>query len=795
MAVTKGETQVNGGATSWTNAHVMSALETVFSDLGFNSGTAVTGVPIACIQPGYTTVNELNFDNDRESNLIDSRDQWRFCGGPAISPYAWREWRLYVTNNGTTDYQIAQELIPQQSGVDVNNNTITVTRFKMTDGTKVTYAPTGGPGTDAVLTGLTQNTVYYIKQVDYDKISLHPTPSDAINNTNIVNLTNNPTINDPLIFRTDAQANPTFNIKSGDKLSVVQNLASGNFVFLDYTAGGYEADRVLNSTNVHDSTMASGLTGTGSRVDPWIWNTAYWPITESEPYDPTKNTDVGYTGIHSWGYGNDAGGNAALTGSIVIEPAVSWNSYGWYDKNYWKVTVPASGGRSELKLRVYRHSSTNISDYGSVCGIAICSQGSGWNDNDSFTILGSDIGGVSPDNDITFGVNAQGTGTDGTPNIITTNLGAGTDFFQKHPDGDYAVLRLENNAAKKFGTTYWGFSLRENSYQMSINSGQGWTYLNKLGTKLPTSISRGHEFGCFNGDYGLDLGPFQYLYRGTSTTGFPIFDYATSGTPTSYPLSIKWWKGDVAQDDSFAVIQFTQDINGVVEPYLTFTLHKGASFGANVWDLDYVWNGTMTTYTKSSNSYGVETRYRDAQYSWSSSQASEEPPNNTTTAREASYGYLRNGNAQNSGYSWRPVTKYQNNIDVNNSDSSENTVVTYFRDSNYDKLYYTGETDNVPLIKNATHGVSSNANWYKPIKGLPICNQMAPCPYYIPDDFVMIQASVSPGATTFNPGDTVTVSGSEIYEIIIAEQTTNRTSLDNVSGGTSTGMIFAARTT
>ena len=59
----------------------------------------------------------------------------------------------------------------------------------------------------------------------------------------------------------------------------------------------------------------------------------------------------------------------------------------------------------------------------------------------------------------------------------------------------------------------------------------------------------------------------------------------------------------------------------------------------------------------------------------------------------------------------------------------------------------------------------------------------------------MIQASVSPGATTFNPGDTVTVSGSEIYEIIIAEQTTNRTSLDNVSGGTSTGMIFAARTT
>ena len=55
MAVTKGVTPVNGGAVSWNRSHVMSALETVFSDLGWNSGSSVSGVPVAIIQPGYTT--------------------------------------------------------------------------------------------------------------------------------------------------------------------------------------------------------------------------------------------------------------------------------------------------------------------------------------------------------------------------------------------------------------------------------------------------------------------------------------------------------------------------------------------------------------------------------------------------------------------------------------------------------------------------------------------------------------------------------------------------------------------
>ena len=43
---------------------------------------------------------------------------------------------------------------------------------------------------------------------------------------------------------------------------------------------------------------------------------------------------------------------------------------------------------------------------------------------------------------------------------------------------------------------------------------------------------------------------------------------------------------------------------------------------------------------------------------------------------------------------------------------------------------------------------------------------MIPCPYYLPDDFVILQVSTTPGLTDFRPGDTITVSGSEVYTVV-----------------------------
>ena len=193
-----------------------------------------------------------------------------------------------------------------------------------------------------------------------------------------------------------------------------------------------------------------------------------------------------------------------MKGTITLNPAYNSNNANYNNKTYWKYTVPAvSGGRSELKLRIYRDDySTNA---GEVSGILICNEATGWSDGDPFTIPGTAIGGLSPANDIVFGTNAYTSGTNGTPSILTTSLGSGVNMFQKHPDGHYGVLRLENDGSKKFGVTYWGFALSsENMYQLTIASGADWSYLNRLGKHFKYNTSYEGHFGCFDGDEGLD---------------------------------------------------------------------------------------------------------------------------------------------------------------------------------------------------------------------------------------------------------------------------------------------------
>ena len=59
----------------------------------------------------------------------------------------------------------------------------------------------------------------------------------------------------------------------------------------------------------------------------------------------------------------------------------------------------------------------------------------------------------------------------------------------------------------------------------------------------------------------------------------------------------------------------------------------------------------------------------------------------------------------------------------------------------------------------------------------------------------MIHAEISPGATEFLPGDTVTIDAGEVYTVITADNITNQTGLDGVANNTVNGMLFCARTT
>lgn len=145
-----------------------------------------------------------------------------------------------------------------------------------------------------------------------------------------------------------------------------------------------------------------------------------------------------------------------------------------------------------------------------------------------------------------------------------------------------------------------------------------------------------------------------------------------------------------------------------------------------------------------------------------------------------------------SSWNWQWAnSNYIANIDTD-SDYTGTQIVTYYRNSNYDRF---SSADQSQSYTNRDRQVSASVNYYKPIKGIPISNSLMPCPYYIPDDFIMLQVSTSPGLTQFRPGDTITVSPSEIYEIIVAGYQTSQNGLDNINNNSSIGMLFCARTT
>ena len=101
---------------------------------------------------------------------------------------------------------------------------------------------------------------------------------------------------------------------------------------------------------------------------------------------------------------------------------------------------------------------------------------------------------------------------------------------------------------------------------------------------------------------------------------------------------------------------------------------------------------------------------------------------------------------------------------------------TYYRDNTSVKS--TGGYSN-------QNSVSSNANFNAVIKGLALNGNLIPVPYYIPDDFVLIDFDYASPSANIQQGDTVTISGSEVYTVITGSY--NQTTRTR-------GILFCART-
>tara|TARA_B100000965_G_scaffold115185_1_gene95006 strand:+ start:2472 stop:5309 length:2838 start_codon:yes stop_codon:yes gene_type:complete len=546
-------------------------------------------------------------------------------------------------------------------------------------------------------------------------------------------------------------------------------------------------------------------------------------------YASGQPTSYAWISNRHYYYTNDTLPN--LKGEILLLPRYYNGSYTYNSQNlnyYVKVLGTDVGLLSpdnDLYLRVSRYpfngnsnSNTRGKPYGiEVCNIASAAQntGQGWPTTASFTIKGSKTGGAdgavsgtngdSGGNDIVFGTNTAATGTytsDGKPSLHTTDYGgaANNKFYQR--GSDYAVLKRKHQDDKTRGTSYYTFSIAKTNtgtdYRMFIDSGVYWETMNCAGTNHETigtysnqsAASNFKEYGFFEGIDGEEV--TKYYNKFTNDGGdvnVSYIDITDSSAPHTYPHTIRWYTSTV--DPQFAMISFIQTKNLRDYNWGTFTLNGGSNFGNPnpVFDLDELYHGSFTKVVNdandvnsSSHPYGITFISQMAGHhnGYQSKSASAEPKNDYTKTREAMYGYFRNGQ----GYYNGAHTIYTPNIDLqtdnryNANGTGRSRTAFYFRDNTYDGT------------------LNSLTNYYKPISGIPIDNSLIPCPYYLPDDYVMIQVGSTPGATLYSPGDTVTISaGVEVYTIVTAAYVNNTEGLDGVANGTTKGMLFCVRTT
>ena len=762
MAITKNTVQVNNGNTGWTRSNVLDALEETFADLNWNSGSQQNGVVTTCCYPA---------DNTTPWNSSTYNPAWQRCGGPAVYSRNIETLRYEVTDTGTefnfNRYYFGSSGSTASDYLDIDQHSLSA-------GDSFRYEP-ANPA-NPIASVLSGGETVYVSIYDSERVKLHLTESDALAGTNPLDIID---VSSGHYLYTDVIESSPAQVKQSDTLFLKVNSDLTVPLYIQDSAGVYDADREINNTNYQTATYRYFPTGQGVQTagNNLQWETRGWDQNDAD--DPN-----GYLYITSTTASYSVALNLApASGRVIVN-----TNYGiqWA---YWDYTVPADGTRSALNLRIYRDNE------GYVRGIKVLDlNSSGWSDSDVFTIPGDQIGGATPANDITFGVNTAETSTnarDGIPSVRVTNIGSGVNSYLKMPSTNRLMLRLENDGTKNYGTTFWLFEFIDD-YRFQMRSGIDVDIRNYN----PNSTTQAH-LGRFGGDRALDWSNSQGTEFSTKNSWI---SFASSSTPTAYPLKIVTYKAQAPQDTDFAIIQFVQTVNGDDLPYATFFLNKGSSYGNGIWDLDYVWQGSYSLIKTGSNVNAINIVTSQAQ----TAPAQETPTGQNSLKREALFGYLRQASSSTTDVNINvsfASNQYKDNVIEEGSSyysNSNQEVVQYFRNDSYDDYTDTAWSSvNDPGNRNDYvnyYKVAEQANYYRPIKGLPITNLMAPIPYYLPDDFVVIDFNINPGLTQFYPGDTVTISPSEVYEVVLASYSNSQTTYDGIASNSTNGILFCART-
>jgi hypothetical protein len=395
--------------------------------------------------------------------------------------------------------------------------------------------------------------------------------------------------------------------------------------------------------------------------------------------------------------------------------------------------------------------SFNIYRSSTIQTIYVNRPGVGYTAGEYLTLSAADIGG-SANGAVAIGLTVQVAG-----GASPVGYGTTTAFFDKDltagSTNPWGVVKHQIQPNKKFGDTYRGFQATSAT---TFNLSQGSSF---HPWDTDNSNNRGNSYGNrFAGNASFEFESYVDSTSGgirytTSSVPNQLTSISfTAASSNSYQLDLNIYRS--ALDPKFAVFAYKQPTlsssNISNNNFDVFFFHN---FTTSLWDLDYLFLGGFTKIVPVSSP--------------------------TSQPRITFYTYFGSGNQKRSA-EWGYSGGGQNYIKYSDYEST-----IYSQDSSNELTFYTRTASNSVGGYGNYETLNSNTFYNAVIKGIPLSTKIAPVPYYLPDEFVFIDFQINTPSVNVQQGDTITISGSEVYTVITASY--NQTT-------TTRGIAFCART-
>lgn len=369
-----------------------------------------------------------------------------------------------------------------------------------------------------------------------------------------------------------------------------------------------------------------------------------------------------------------------------------------------------------------------------------------------------------------------------------------TEFWQKDLTNSrpWAVQKHQIASNKLYGNTYRIFRQDSSAGYLDISAHSGYSHY--PGDEYAGNSANGSTDGRFfhggtgyssriagaaNLDYSSENVGDNNSAALSLTESLDVLTYnrlasVNYGTNYGFDLDLNLFKSAI--DPRFVVFSYRyptlSSTHLTNNTFGTFFFHN---FDSTLWDYDHVYLSGMTEiFPAAGNSTTPELIFKTRL-----------SPNYVETASSGCKRAAEHPWMSYRGY----LTNEENYVDTTydsrsyGQDMSTTAARIYYRSEDQPETFRGGYPHSDP--NNGNSRVSPEANFNAVVKGLPINVNLIPCPYYLPDDFGLIEFYYNAANANIQQGDTFTISPSEVWTVITASY--NQTTVTR-------GIAFCART-